>query len=78
MRVQARLDDEAQRQLEYLVEVTGQCVSQILREGVARYCREVRSARGGLRRFAKKLIGKGHYKRYVAEGIDAKHCSVRK
>ncbi|NRF69519.1 ribbon-helix-helix protein, CopG family [Aquincola sp. S2] len=81
MRVNARLDEETQQQLEYLVEATGESVSHVVRESVARYYRDVRAERGGMRHFA-KMIGKGNsgrsdiasnYKQYVAESIDAKY-----
>jgi predicted transcriptional regulator len=45
MRVNARLDEQAQQQLEYLTQATGQSVSVILRESVARYYVEVKAQR---------------------------------
>ncbi len=81
MRINARFDEEAERQIHYLTETTGRSVSDIVREAVAHYYREVRGERGGLRHFA-AMIGKGdsgrsdlasNYKKYVYEAIEAKH-----
>jgi hypothetical protein len=44
MRVNARLDDESERQLEFLVETTGLGVSDVLKTSLAHYYRVVRSA----------------------------------
>ena len=80
MRINARLDDDAQQQINYLTQATGQSVSHVVREAVARYHREVAS-QGGLRHFA-KLIGQGdsgrsdgatNYKQILADGWAAKH-----
>jgi hypothetical protein len=43
MRVNARLDETTQQQLEYLTEITGQSVSHVVRESVARYYVEVKA-----------------------------------
>lgn len=81
MRVNARLDEESQQQIEYLVAATGSSVSQVVRESVARYYRDVRAQQGGMRHFA-KLIGKGdsgrsdiagNYKQEVAQILDEKY-----
>ena len=81
MRVNARLDEESQRQIEYLVASTGESVSHVVRESVRLYYDQVRARQGGLRHFS-KLIGQGHsgrsdiasnYKQHVAEAIDAKY-----
>jgi len=86
MRVNARLDDESQQQIDYLVSHTGQSVSSVLRESVARYYAEVRASRGGLKHMA-AMIGKGNsgrsdvasnYKAHVAEAIEAKHGLKRR
>jgi predicted transcriptional regulator len=37
MRVNARLDEATQQQLQYLIEATGQNASLVLRESVAQY-----------------------------------------
>ncbi len=37
MRVNARLDEDTERQLSYLTQLTGQSVSHVVRESVARY-----------------------------------------
>ena len=85
MRVNARLDDEAAEQVEYLVAATGEGVSRVLRESVAHYYRHVRSQRAGLV-YLGPLIGKGHsgrsdiasnVKKYVGEYLDEKY-PVRK
>ena len=58
MRVNARLDEESQQQIEYLTATTGMAVSQVLRESVALYYRQVRTQRSGMRNLA-ALIGRG-------------------
>jgi hypothetical protein len=45
MRVNARFDAESQQQLEYLLEVTGLGVSDVLKTSIARYYTEVRAQR---------------------------------
>jgi adenylylsulfate kinase-like enzyme len=45
MRVNARLDEESQRQLEYLLEATGSGVSDILKASLAHYYSAVRADR---------------------------------
>jgi predicted DNA-binding protein len=86
MRVNARLDDETQKQLEYLVEATGESVSHVVRESVARYYDEVRARQPALKHFG-RLIGKGHsgrsdiasnYKQVLTESLEAKHGLRRK
>jgi hypothetical protein len=81
MRINARLDEAAARQVTELTTATGQSVSHVVREAIARYHREVRGERVGLRHFA-AMVGKGdsgrtdiasNYKKYVAEAIEAKH-----
>jgi Arc/MetJ-type ribon-helix-helix transcriptional regulator len=82
MRINARLDDEAQQQIDYLVQTTGQSVSHVVRESVARYYQSVRSEQGaGLRHFA-KAIGAGdsgrsdtasRYKELLTESLAEKH-----
>jgi hypothetical protein len=81
MRVNARLDEQAQQQLEYLTQATGQSVSVILRESVARYYVEVKAQRRPRMKFL-DLAGQGNsgrsdissnVKKYVGEAISAKH-----
>ena len=81
MRINARLDDDAQAQIDYLTQATGQGVSHVVREAIARYHRDVRASQGGLRHFA-KLIGQGDsgrsdlatdYKRLNAQSLATKH-----
>lgn len=45
MRVNARLDDESQRQLKYLLEATGTGVSDVLKASLAHYYSFVRADR---------------------------------
>ena len=81
MRVNARLDDEAREQLEYLTAATGMGVSQVLRESVTLYYRQARASATGARRLL-ALVGKGQsgrsdiasdVKRHVGEALAAKH-----
>jgi predicted Ser/Thr protein kinase len=82
MRVNARLDDEAREQLEYLTTATGMGVSQVLRESVALYYRQARASATGARHLL-ALVGKGQsgrsdiasdVKRHVAEVLASKHA----
>ena len=50
MRVNARLDEDSQQQLDYLTHTTGQSVSHVVREAVALYHAQVRSRQGGPQR----------------------------
>jgi Ribbon-helix-helix protein, copG family len=81
MRVNARLDDEAAEQIDYLTRATGQGVSHVLRESVALYYSHVRAQRAGLTHLG-ALIGKGDsgrsdiasdVKRHLGESLSAKH-----
>jgi predicted transcriptional regulator len=81
MRINARLDDESQQQIDYLTQATGASVSQVVRESLARYYRDVQAERSGLRHFA-RMIGQGdsgrsdmatNYKQILAESLAAKH-----
>ena len=81
MRINARLDDDAQQQINYLTQTTGQSVSHVVREAVARYYTQTRARQGGLQHFA-KLIGQGdsgrtdvasNYKQLLTETLAAKH-----
>lgn len=58
MRVNARLDEESQRQIDYLTQTTGMPVSHVLRESVGHYYRQVRSQRAGPKQLL-ALVGKG-------------------
>ncbi len=58
MRINARLDDEAQQQINYLTQATGASVSQVVREAVARYYSQTRAQQGGPRRLL-AMIGQG-------------------
>jgi len=60
MRVNARLDPEAQQQLEYLTETTGHGVSLVVREALAHYCMLVRDReRQNVPKRVLALAGKG-------------------
>lgn len=84
MRVNARIDDESQQQIDYLTAATGKAVSHVLRESVSFYYQHVRAQRAGMKSlFA--LIGKGDsgrediasdVKRALGEGLDAKHVAA--
>ncbi|MDQ2926665.1 MAG: ribbon-helix-helix protein, CopG family [Caldimonas sp.] len=80
MRVNARLDDEAAEQINYLTRATGFGVSHVLRESVALYYGHVRAQRAGLIHLG-GLIGKGDsgrsdiasdVKRHLGDSLDAK------
>jgi predicted transcriptional regulator len=81
MRINARLDDEAQQQIDYLTAATGQSVSQVVREAVARYHAQTKAQQGGPRRLL-AMIGQGDsghtdtastVKQVVAEAMAAKY-----
>jgi len=81
MRVNARLDTATQEQLEYLMRATGQGVSEVVRESLARYHALVLQQRQPASRFL-AMAGKwssGHtdtasnVKAVVAEYLDAKY-----
>lgn len=59
MRVNARLDEATQQQLEYLTLTTGGSVSHVVRESVARYYAEVRAGQAGPRHLLAR-VGKGN------------------
>ena len=81
MRVNARLDDEAAEQIDYLTRATGLGVSHVLRESVALYYSHVRAQRAGIAHLG-ALIGKGdsgrsdiasNWKRHLGESLDEKY-----
>ena len=81
MRVNARLDPEAEQQIDYLVAATGMGVSQVLRESVALYYRQARAGVGGAKHLL-ALVGAGRSgrtdiasdaKRHLGESWSAKH-----
>jgi hypothetical protein len=81
MRVNARFEGEAEQQLNYLAEVTGTGVSEVLRASVRHYYDQLRARRGGLTHFA-AFVGRGRsgrsdvassYKARLGEGWLAKH-----
>lgn len=81
-RVNARLDEASQQQLDYLTLTTGQGVSHVVREAIKVYHAQVlQSRKPGPGRFL-ALAGTGHsgrsnvasnVKTEVAEAIEAKH-----
>lgn len=82
MRVNARLDDTTQQQLAYLTEITGQSVSHVVRESVARYYVAVKAQQPRPPLTFLELAGKygsgrsdisSNVKREVATILDAKH-----
>jgi hypothetical protein len=79
-RINARIDEATQAQLDYLTEVTGASVSHVVRDSVARYHAEVQSRSTGPRRLL-SLVGQGdsgrsdiatNVKSVVGEALDAK------
>ena len=81
MRVNARFEGVAERQVAYLATSTGLKVSDVLRESVDFYYRHVRGEGGQLKHLS-KWIGKGDsghgdisasVKKYVEEGLDVKY-----
>ena len=81
MRINARLDDEAQAHIDYLTQTTGQSVSHVVREALARYHRDVRASQGGPHRLL-AMMGQGdsgrsdvasQVKQQVYEALLAKH-----
>jgi hypothetical protein len=80
MRVNARLDEKAAEQIDYLTRATGQGVSHVLRESVALYYGHVRAQRAGITHLG-ALIGKGDsgrsdiasdVKRHLGDGLAGK------
>ena len=80
MRVNARLDEATQQQLEYITQATGQSVSHVVRESVAQYYAQVRGQRGPSRLLA--MAGKGDsgrsdvastVKAQLSQILEAKH-----
>ena len=67
MRVNARLDEEAAGQVEYLVAATGEGVSHVLRESVAHYYRHVKAQKRGPSHFL-AMVGK-----YLGEALEEKY-----
>ena len=81
MRINARLDDESQAHIDYLTQTTGQSVSHVVREALARDHRDVRASQGGPRRLL-AMMGQGdsgrsdvasQVKQQVYEALLAKH-----
>ena len=75
MRVNARLDETTQQQLDYLAQVTGKSVSQVVRESVAHYYAEVKRQRKPSRFLA--MAGKGDSGRSdVASNVKAQLTEI--
>ena len=85
MRINARLDPEAQEQIKYLTETTGRGVSLVVREAVAHYYVHVRErTQHKVPKRLLAMVGKGrsrdgradvasNYKEVIAESIAAKY-----
>lgn len=80
MRVNARLDEATQLQLDYLTQATGHSVSHIVRESVAQYYAQLRRQRGPSRFLA--MAGKGdsgrsdvasNVKAHLTQMLERKH-----
>ena len=80
MRINARLDDEAQTQINYLTEATGQSVSHVVREAVARYHAQLKARQTDPQHLL-ALAGQGHsgrsdgaarYKHHLGEILNKK------
>lgn len=81
MRVNARFDSEAEKQLQFLTQATGMGVSDVLRASVEHYYRAVR-ARSGTLQHLSALVGSGDsgqsnvstdYKRMLGDSLSGKH-----
>ena len=81
MRLNARLDDEAARQVSYLTSTTGRSVSHVVREAIAAYHAQVKAQRAMPSRLL-ALAGTGdsgrsdiatRYQEYVGETMAARH-----
>lgn len=81
MRINARLDEATQQQLQYLIETTGQNASHVVRESVAQYYLQVKRQQRVPSRFL-ALAGTGHsglsdvstnVKKYVIEALAQKY-----
>ena len=76
MRVNARLDEESQAQIDYIVAHTGQSVSHVVRESVRLYYAQVRAERPGLKHLS-RLIGKGNSGRSdIASNVKAEISEI--
>jgi hypothetical protein len=80
MRINARLDEETQAQLEYITLTTGQSTSHVVRESVAQYYVQVRQGKRPPSRYL-ALMGTGNsgrtdvasnVKAHVAEALEKK------
>lgn len=81
MRVNARFDNEAEKQLQFLAQATGMGVSDVLRASVEHYYQAVR-ARSGTLRHLSAFVGTGDsgqrhissdYKRMLGDSLSEKH-----
>jgi Ribbon-helix-helix protein, copG family len=81
MRINARLDEATEKQLEYITQTTGQSVSHVVRESVAQYYAQVRRGQPPSRFLAMAMSGQwrsgytdtaSNVKAVVAEALDAK------
>ncbi len=78
MRINARLDEETQAQLEYITLTTGSSTSHVVRESVAQYYLHVRAQQRPRMRFLDMVGHSGrtdvasNFKAHVAEIMDEK------
>lgn len=86
MRINARLDEATEQQLEYLTQVTGHSVSHVVRESVAQYYVQVRRGRPPSRFLALCTAGQwrsGHtdtasnVKAVLTQALDAKFARTQ-
>ncbi len=82
MRVNARLDAESQRQLDYLRETTGAGVSDVLKASLEHYYAAVRAARRPKLQHLNEWVGKSgsgrsdvsvRTKELLSDSVSAKH-----
>jgi hypothetical protein len=82
MRINARLDEATEQQLEYLTQTTGQSVSHVVRESVAHYYVQVKGQRQPSRLLSLALSGQWrsgrtdtstHTRSTVREALQAKY-----
>ena len=81
MRVNARLDEESQQQVQYITQATGHSVSHVVREALAQYYVHVRQSQQRVPSKFLAMAGKGNsgrsdiasnVKAFVGEALEAK------
>lgn len=85
MRINARLDEHSQQDLEYIREVTGQAVTDIVKQALAAYCDQLKRQKPHGEKMAAVLAsdfvgcaeGPEHlstdYKDFIHQGLKDKH-----